>query len=68
MLAAVVFLAALAGGEGFYSAPPRLSLEGWGAVAFIGAASGAGYYLWLWAIGCVAAGLALTGVEARGRR
>jgi drug/metabolite transporter (DMT)-like permease len=51
MLAAVEFLAVLAAGEGFFSAPPRFTAGGWVAIAFIGANSGIGYYLWLWALG-----------------
>lgn len=50
MLAAVGFLALLAAGEGFFAAPPRFGLGGWAAVVFIGLSSGAGYYLWLWAL------------------
>jgi drug/metabolite transporter (DMT)-like permease len=50
MLASVGFLAVLAAGEGFFSAPPRFSASGWLAVAFIGASSGVGYCLWLWAL------------------
>jgi drug/metabolite transporter (DMT)-like permease len=51
MLAAVLFLALLATGEGFFAAPPRFTAAGWAAVLFIGANSGVGYYLWLWALG-----------------
>jgi drug/metabolite transporter (DMT)-like permease len=51
MLASVLFLALLAVGEGFFVAPPRFSAGGWLAVVFIGAGSGLGYYLWLWALG-----------------
>lgn len=50
MLAAVVFLAFLAAGEGFFKAFPYFTLEGWFAVFFIGVSSGIGYYLWLWAL------------------
>ena len=50
MLASVGFLAALAAPEGFFAAPPRFSPAGWLAVGFIGAGSGIGYYLWLWAL------------------
>jgi drug/metabolite transporter (DMT)-like permease len=50
MLASVAFLAVLAAGEGFFSAPPHFSTTGWFAVAFIGVSSGVGYYLWLWAL------------------
>jgi drug/metabolite transporter (DMT)-like permease len=51
MLASVGFLAMLAGGEGFFASPPRLTGGGWLAVAFIGVGSGIGYFLWLWALG-----------------
>ena len=51
MLAAVAFLALLACGEGVFRAPPHFTGEGWLAVAFIGANSGIGYFLWLWALG-----------------
>jgi drug/metabolite transporter (DMT)-like permease len=50
MLASVVFLAILAVPEGFFDALPRFTPAGWAAVAFIGVGSGAGYYLWLWAL------------------
>ena len=52
MVAAVGFLAVPAAGEGFFASfPPRFSPGGWLAVLFIGVGSGAGYYLWLWALG-----------------
>jgi drug/metabolite transporter (DMT)-like permease len=51
MFASVVFLGVLAAGEGFFRAPPRFTAAGWLAVLFIGANSGIGYYLWLWALG-----------------
>jgi drug/metabolite transporter (DMT)-like permease len=52
MLAAVLFLAALALHEGFFGArPPTLPPAAWVAVAFIGLSSGVGYFLWLWALG-----------------
>jgi len=51
MLAAVAFLAVLAGGEGFLTSPPHFALGGWLAIAFIGVSSGVGYFLWLWALG-----------------
>jgi drug/metabolite transporter (DMT)-like permease len=51
MLAAVGFLAVLAAGEGFFRALPRFTAQGWLAVVFIGVSSGAGYFLWLWALG-----------------
>jgi drug/metabolite transporter (DMT)-like permease len=50
MLASVGFLAVLAVSEGFFGALPRFSAGGWLAVLFIGAGSGIGYYLWLWAL------------------
>jgi drug/metabolite transporter (DMT)-like permease len=50
MLASVGFLAFLAAGEGFFDAPPRFTANGWYAVLFIGANSGLGYFLWLWAL------------------
>jgi len=40
----------LAAPEGFFGAVPRFSIGGWLAVLFIGAGSGIGYYLWLWAL------------------
>jgi len=52
MLASVAALAVLAGlGEGFFGAWPRFTPNGWLAVLFIGASSGVGYFLWLWALG-----------------
>ena len=50
MLASVAFLALLAAGEGFFAAVPRFTTGGWLAVLFIGANSGVGYVLWLWAL------------------
>lgn len=50
MLASVAFLAVLAAGEGFFGSLPHLTRGGWLAVLFIGIGSGAGYYLWLWAL------------------
>jgi drug/metabolite transporter (DMT)-like permease len=50
MLASVGFLALLAAGEGFFGSLPRFSAGGWLAVVLIGASSGVGYYLWLWAL------------------
>jgi drug/metabolite transporter (DMT)-like permease len=47
----VLFLAVLAIGEGFFSSPPRFTTSGWLAIFFIGASSGIGTYLWLWALG-----------------
>jgi drug/metabolite transporter (DMT)-like permease len=51
MLASVGFLALLAAREGFFRAWPHFTPGGWLAVVFIGMNSGAGYYLWLWALG-----------------
>ncbi len=50
MFASVLALALLAGGEGFFARRPHFSAAGWGAVLFIGASSGIGYFLWLWAL------------------
>jgi drug/metabolite transporter (DMT)-like permease len=50
MLASVGFLAVLTGAQGHITAAPRFTLLGWLAVLFIGASSGIGYYLWLWAL------------------
>jgi drug/metabolite transporter (DMT)-like permease len=50
MLASVLFLAGLAGAEGFFAEWPRLDAGGWMAVLFIGLSSGIGYILWLWAL------------------
>lgn len=50
MLASVLFLAALAGAEGFFGGVPEFTLGGWIAVVFIGVSSGVGYFLWLWAL------------------
>jgi len=56
MLAAVIFLVPLAAQEGFFATlPPRFSAGGWLAVLFVGLSSGAGYVLWLWALGRVSA-------------
>jgi drug/metabolite transporter (DMT)-like permease len=51
MLVAVGFLAILAATDGFFSTQPRFTAAGWLAVVFIGVSSGAGYFLWLWALG-----------------
>jgi drug/metabolite transporter (DMT)-like permease len=51
MLASVFFLLILAGAtEALFTAPPHLSVGRWLAVLFIGLGSGAGYFLWLWAL------------------
>ncbi|MDJ0611020.1 MAG: DMT family transporter [Kiloniellales bacterium] len=50
MFASVLFLAALAAGEGFFDEVPEFTLGGWLAILFIGGNSALGYYLWLWAL------------------
>lgn len=50
MLASVGFLAVLAAGEGFFAGWPHFTAGGWAAIFFIGVGSGAGYFLWLWAL------------------
>ena len=50
MLASVVFLSALAAGEGFFAHWPRFTSGGWAAVIFIGVSSGVAFFLWLWAL------------------
>jgi len=50
MLASVAFLAIPAAAEGFFAHAPRLSAGVWCAIVFIGVSSGAGYFLWLWAL------------------
>ena len=50
MAAAVLALAGMAAGEGFFAAVPRFTWGGWLAIVFIGVSSGAGYYLYLWAL------------------
>lgn len=50
MSGAIVFLAAIAGPQGFFTTTPRFSLGGLSAVMFIGIGSGIGYFLWLWAL------------------
>jgi drug/metabolite transporter (DMT)-like permease len=52
MLASVACLGVAAAlGEDVFATGVRLTPTGWLAVAFIGASSGVGYYLWLWALG-----------------
>ncbi|MGE4013922.1 MAG: DMT family transporter, partial [Alphaproteobacteria bacterium] len=51
MAASVAFLAVFAAGEGFFSVWPRLPLDAWMVILFIGISSGIGYFLWLWALG-----------------
>ena len=55
MLASVVFLAAIAAYEGFFSHSPTIDAAGWKAIAFIGVSSGVGYFLWLYALRHLAA-------------
>jgi drug/metabolite transporter (DMT)-like permease len=50
MLSSVGFLALLAAAEGFFDAWPAFTAGGWFAILFIGASSGIGYFLWLWAL------------------
>ena len=50
MVASVAFLALLAANEGVFGHWPRFDAAGWGAVLFVGFASAAAYYLWLWAL------------------
>jgi len=50
MFASVLFLAVPAAWEGFFDMLPSFTAGGWLAVLFIGASSGIGYYLWLWAL------------------
>jgi drug/metabolite transporter (DMT)-like permease len=50
MLASVVFLALFALTEGWPSRVGSLSAQAWAAIAFIGVASGVGYFWWLYAL------------------
>jgi len=50
MAAAVIFLGAWAAFERPFDRIGALDGTGWMAVGFIGASSGAGYFLWLWAL------------------
>ncbi len=50
MAASVLFLILPAGWEGLFNSFPSITPAGWAAVVFIGLTSGAGYYLWLWAL------------------
>jgi drug/metabolite transporter (DMT)-like permease len=50
MVASVAFLALLAANERFFDHWPRFDAAGWGAVLFVGVASAAAYFLWLWAL------------------
>jgi len=51
MLASVGFLAAVATLDGSLATIPAITGTGWLAILFIGASSGIGYLLWLWALG-----------------
>ena len=50
MLASVLFLTPGAALEGFFAEWPQFTAEAWIAIGFIGVGSGAGYFLWLWAL------------------
>lgn len=50
MVASVAFLAPLAAGEGLFDHWPRFDGAAWGAVLFVGLASAAAYFLWLYAL------------------
>jgi len=50
MLASVLFLAVLAAGEHWITRIGSFSASAWGAIAFIGVASGVGYFWWLYAL------------------
>lgn len=50
MVASVAFLVPLAAGEGFFDHWPRFDGAAWGAVLFVGLASAAAYFLWLFAL------------------
>jgi drug/metabolite transporter (DMT)-like permease len=54
-MVAAVFLVVWAAFEGPVSRIGKLGGAGWAAIAFIGASSGAGYFLWLWALRYAAA-------------
>jgi drug/metabolite transporter (DMT)-like permease len=55
IFAAVLLLAAMAGGEDFYAQPPEVTGIGWLAIVFIGLSSAIGFYTWLWALGHMSA-------------
>jgi drug/metabolite transporter (DMT)-like permease len=55
MCAAVVFLVIPSSFEGLFSGWSGFSLVGWAAIAFIGASSGVGYFLWLHALSALPA-------------
>ena len=50
MVASVAFVVPLAAGEGFFDHWPRFDGAAWGAVLFVGLASAAAYFLWLFAL------------------
>ncbi|MGO1121103.1 DMT family transporter [Rhodovibrionaceae bacterium A322] len=50
MAGSILALGLAAWTEGFFAHPIMLSAPGWGAVLFIGASSGIGYLLWLYAL------------------
>lgn len=50
MVASVAFLALLAANERSFDHWPRFDATAWGAVLFVGLASAAAYFLWLWAL------------------
>lgn len=50
MAASVAVLLVPAAADGLASAFPHVTRATWGAVAFVGASSGVGYLLWLWAL------------------
>ncbi|BBK37115.1 membrane protein [Allostella sp. ATCC 35155] len=50
MLASVLFLAVPALWEAPFATLGRIEAGAWGAILFIGTGSGAGYFLWLWAL------------------
>ncbi|MBN9076645.1 MAG: hypothetical protein BGN87_14410 [Rhizobiales bacterium 65-79] len=55
MAAAVLFLLIPSAREGLFSGWSGFSLAGWAAIAFIGASSGIGYFLWLHALSALPA-------------
>lgn len=50
MAASVAVLLVPAAADGLVNAVPHVGRATWGAVAFVGASSGVGYLLWLWAL------------------
>ena len=51
IVSSLLFLVILATEEGFFNFFPHFTKLGWVAIFFIGASSGIGTYLWLWALG-----------------